>query len=68
VDGPTDLDNMILRCPFHHRPFEAVGWTVHLIKGTAWWRPPTWYDPNQHLRRNTTHHPTDLTFRQPDVA
>jgi hypothetical protein len=26
--------------------------------GTAWWRPPTWLDPHQQLRRNHHHDPT----------
>jgi hypothetical protein len=68
LDGRTDLDNMILLCPFHHRHFEQAGWQVIMRDGRPWWIPPTWVDPDQRPCRNTTHHPADIVFRQPGVA
>ena len=30
-DGPTDLDNLILLCPAHHRAVHEVGYTVRSL-------------------------------------
>jgi hypothetical protein len=40
--GPTDLDNLVLVCPFHHKLVHEHGWAIALgeIPGTAdWFRP-----------------------------
>jgi hypothetical protein len=39
--GPTDLDNLLLLCGFHHRLVHEHGWRVRLLAdGTAtWFRP-----------------------------
>jgi hypothetical protein len=39
--GPTELDNLILLCVFHHKLVHELGWTVALGEpGTAeWFRP-----------------------------
>jgi hypothetical protein len=52
--GPTDLDNLCLVCPFHHREFERRGWAVRMHDGVPEWIPPAWLDPDQRPRRNTT--------------
>ncbi len=49
--GPTNLDNGILLCPFHHRRFDNDGWTLTTIDGTPHLIPPTWIDPTQTPRR-----------------
>jgi hypothetical protein len=41
--GPTDLDNLLLLCPFHHRLVHEGRWQ---IRGPA--RRPTFLDPNGH--------------------
>ena len=56
--GPTDLDNLVLVCGWHHRNFGRLGWTVHLQDGRAWWTPPATVDPDRQPIRNDTHHPT----------
>jgi hypothetical protein len=67
--GGTDLDNLCLLCRYHHRSFEPAGWTVRMNpQGRPEWLPPPWLDPDRTPRRNTTHHPPDLDFRQPQAA
>ncbi len=56
--GPTDLDNGVLLCLFHHQQAHQSEWTITL--GTDRrpdFIPPTWIDPRQHPRRNHTHRP-----------
>lgn len=60
--GATDLSNMCLVCRYHHRDFEARGWQVRMADGLPEWTPPVWLDPAQRPRRNTAHHPPDITF------
>ena len=55
--GPTDLDNLVLVCGWHHRNFGKLGWTVELQDGRAWWTPPPTVDPDRQPIRNETHHP-----------
>ena len=39
--GPTDLDNLILICAFHHRLVHEDGWSVRWGEGgTVWWLRP----------------------------
>ncbi|WP_338179604.1 hypothetical protein, partial [Jatrophihabitans sp.] len=47
--------NLVLLCGYHHREFERRGWIVTMVDGTPQWRPPSWLDPQQRLRRNTAH-------------
>ena len=63
--GPTDLDNLVLLCGWHHREFERRGWTVHLRDGVPEWIPPPWLDPAQQPRRNTAHHLPEFRFDLP---
>jgi len=60
--GPTDIDNMVLLCRYHHRHFEALGWELFMQEGIPWWRPPSWLDPEREPIRNTTHHLDDIQF------
>ncbi|MDQ4143956.1 MAG: HNH endonuclease, partial [Actinomycetota bacterium] len=47
--GPTNLDNLVTLCHFHHKLVHEYGWSVRLgsIPGTAdWFRPDkTPYEP-----------------------
>ena len=44
LGGATDLDNMMLLCPFHHRCFDTGGWELQRINGRRHLIPPTWVD------------------------
>lgn len=39
--GPTDLDNLVLVCTFHHKLLHEYGWQVELSRDglTRWFRP-----------------------------
>ena len=38
--GPTDLDNLVLSCFFHHRLVHEHGWDVSLTGSeVTWYRP-----------------------------
>jgi hypothetical protein len=52
--GPTDLDNLVLVCHFHHKLVHEHGWDVRLgAPGTAhWFRPNgTEFDPSTAARQ-----------------
>jgi 5-methylcytosine-specific restriction protein A len=49
--GGTDLDNLLLLCPFHHRVFDLEGWRLVKRDGERYFIPPPWADPAQPLRR-----------------
>lgn len=67
--GPTDISNLCLLCAYHHRHFEQAGWTVHITPdGLPTWTPPPWLDPTRQTRRNTAHHPPDITFPDTEPA
>jgi hypothetical protein len=53
--GPSDMDNMVLLCPAHHRELHHTGWTVRIRNGTPEFTPPEWLDPEQIPVRNTVH-------------
>lgn len=53
--GPSDMDNMILLCPAHHRELHHTGWTVRIRDGIPEFTPPEWLDPEQAPIRNTAH-------------
>ncbi|MBF4569951.1 DUF222 domain-containing protein [Plantibacter sp. VKM Ac-2880] len=38
--GPTDLDNGILLCPFHHHRIHDDHWTIDVRDGIPWFIPP----------------------------
>jgi hypothetical protein len=54
--GRTDIDNLALLCPRHHTDVHSGIWTLTMINGLPWARPPTWIDPHQRPRRNTYQH------------
>ncbi len=56
--GPTDIDDLVLLCGFHHREFKRRGWVVVFVDGLPWWIPPQWLDPERTPIRNTMHRPT----------
>ena len=40
--GPTDLDNLTLVCPFHHKLVHEGGWHVVMNNGQVDWFRPDW--------------------------
>lgn len=40
-DGPTDLDNLVLLCGFHHRLVHSEGWVLEPIARGRWTFHPT---------------------------
>ncbi|WP_210505195.1 HNH endonuclease signature motif containing protein [Naasia sp. SYSU D00057] len=53
--GPTDLDNGVLLCRFHHRRFDNDGWTLRMLDGVPHLVPPPWIDAGQTPRRAGRH-------------
>ncbi|HEY3708193.1 MAG TPA: DUF222 domain-containing protein [Amycolatopsis sp.] len=53
--GTTDLDNLVLLCPRHHRQIHHSGWTVRMRDGLPEFRPPGWLDSRRTPRRNHVH-------------
>ncbi|MGW9629481.1 HNH endonuclease signature motif containing protein [Agromyces sp. NPDC055520] len=49
-DGPTDLDNGVLLCAFHHWCMHHDGWEVFSREGRTWFVPPRHLDPQQRPR------------------
>ena len=62
--GPTNADNLVLLCGYHHREYAARGWVITMTHGVPHFIPPPWLDPHQTPIRNTTHHPPDIDFGQ----
>ncbi|MBD8516470.1 HNH endonuclease signature motif containing protein [Plantibacter sp. CFBP 8804] len=45
--GPTNLDNGILLCPFHHHRIHDDHWTITIQNGIPWFIPPSHIDRHQ---------------------
>ncbi|WP_138945580.1 HNH endonuclease signature motif containing protein [Plantibacter sp. M259] len=45
--GPTNLDNGILLCPFHHHRIHDDHWTIRVQNGIPWFIPPSHIDRHQ---------------------
>jgi hypothetical protein len=60
--GRTDINNLCLVCPYHHRQFEQLGWTVRMNRGVPEWTPPPWIDSEQKPIRNRATHLLDFEF------
>jgi 5-methylcytosine-specific restriction protein A len=43
-DGPTETDNGVLLCWFHHRTIETAGWQVRMVRGSPQIKAPPWID------------------------
>jgi uncharacterized protein DUF222/HNH endonuclease len=56
--GPTQLVNLVLLCPQHHRLLHRSEWEVKLLNNTAWFTPPDFVDPQRKPRRNHLHNTT----------
>jgi hypothetical protein len=49
--GATDLANLMLLCPFHHRCFDNDGWRLEHRDGERYLIPPPWVDSARSPRR-----------------
>jgi hypothetical protein len=49
--GTTDLANLMLLGPFHHRRFDGDGWTLERHDGAPWLIPPAHADASRRPRR-----------------
>ncbi|MFD5864997.1 DUF222 domain-containing protein [Agromyces sp. NPDC127015] len=48
--GPTDLDNGVMLCAFHHHRVHDDGWLVVIRDHRSWFVPPVHLDPEQRPR------------------
>jgi hypothetical protein len=55
--GLTTLENAALVCSYHHHLVHETDWTIHLVNGVPFWKPPVSVDAKQPLIRNVFHHP-----------
>jgi 5-methylcytosine-specific restriction protein A len=51
LGGGTDLDNLMLLCPFHHRCFDNDSWQLEHRDGERYLVPPPWVDSARTPRR-----------------
>jgi hypothetical protein len=50
--GATNLDNLVLLCPYHHARHLHQGWRIEVRHGVPWFIPPPLIDPEQKPLRN----------------
>lgn len=48
--GPTDTDNGVPLCWWHHRSLDRSGWAIRMAGGTPQVRGPAWWDPDHRWR------------------
>lgn len=53
--GPTQLTNLALLCPRHHREAHREQWTITMRDGVPWFTPPDWLDHQRTPVRNSFH-------------
>jgi hypothetical protein len=50
-DHPTNLDNGLLLCAYHHHRYDTDGWTMHWdADGIPWFTPPAHVDARRQRR------------------
>ncbi|MEJ8278264.1 HNH endonuclease signature motif containing protein [Pseudonocardia spirodelae] len=64
--GATDLDNLVLLCPHHHRMVHRDGWSVQIRDGFPVITPPGWVPGGP--RTNPLHRPDRPRPRPPGGA
>ncbi|MEO8907011.1 MAG: DUF222 domain-containing protein [Microbacteriaceae bacterium] len=51
--GPTQVDNGVCLCWFHHRTIDTAGWQIRMIRGAPQIKAPPWINPNAQWRPAT---------------
>ncbi|TFC20329.1 HNH endonuclease signature motif containing protein [Cryobacterium glucosi] len=54
-DGPTNVDNGVLLCWFHHHSIDTSGWEIRMVKGSPQVRAPGLIDPQRLWRPPNRH-------------
>ncbi|MEC5151668.1 DUF222 domain-containing protein [Cryobacterium sp. GrIS_2_6] len=53
--GPTNVDNGVLLCWFHHHTIDTSGWEIRMVKGSPQVRAPGLIDPHRLWRPPNRH-------------
>ncbi|TFC23286.1 HNH endonuclease signature motif containing protein [Cryobacterium glucosi] len=53
--GPTNVDNGVLLCWFHHHSIDTSGWEIRMVKGSPQVRAPGLIDPQRLWRPPNRH-------------
>lgn len=54
-NGPTDVDNGVLLCFYHHTTIATSGWEIRMVNGVPQVLAPRWIDPTR-IWRSTARH------------
>ena len=55
--GPTEVDNGVLLCWYHHRTLGRSGWEIRINDGVPEFKPPPWINPDGTWIRTTKSKP-----------
>ncbi|MET1042550.1 MAG: HNH endonuclease, partial [Microbacteriaceae bacterium] len=48
--GPTNTDNGVSLCWYHHHSLETSGWQIRMTRGVPHLKAPPWLDPTDTWR------------------
>ncbi|WP_120337060.1 HNH endonuclease signature motif containing protein [Cryobacterium soli] len=65
--GPTDIDNGVLLCWYHHHTIDTAGWKIRMVNGMPQVKAPHWLDPTGTWRRPNQHRAHDPNTHDPDT-
>ena len=63
--GPTDIDNGVLLCWYHHHTINTAGWKIRMVHGIPQVKAPHWIDPTGTWRRPNQHRAHNPNTRKP---
>ncbi|MDH6236689.1 HNH endonuclease signature motif containing protein [Cryobacterium sp. CG_9.6] len=55
LDGPTNIENGVLLCWFHHATIDTAGWEITMVQGRPHVRGPVLFDPTRTWRPARSH-------------
>jgi hypothetical protein len=61
--GPTNVDNGVLLCWYHHHTIETSGWEIRMVTGVPQVKAPAWIDPTGTWRQPEPHRAHDSRGR-----